>query len=419
MNDQLGVSVSSLGNFVVAVSNTTTDSATVTVTQGATVVKTQAVAPSSVALIYLPWNDLRTSGSTAVFANSAYRLRSTRPVTVYQFNPLEFQVNGGYTYTNDASLLIPVNAWGEEYVVAARNTWAQANLPGFYSVVASEDGTVVNITPSATSNIRVGAGLSGTGAGTVTINRGDVLQVLSAEGGGNDVTGTNITSNKPVQVLGGHDCTYIPSDVAACDHLEEVMFPVKTLHDEYFVSAPSLPGQTQPKAFFTRVIAVEANTNLTYDPPNAGYPASIATAGSYIELDSASAFQIKSDKKILVSQYMKGQEAGGGSGDPAMALAVATIQFRKDYLFHSPVNYTSNYVNITAPTGATVNLDNTPVSGFVPIGSSGYSVARVQFANSGDGNHRATSDQPFGISVYGYGSYTSYWYPGGLNLTEY
>ena len=23
---------------------------------------------------------------------------------------------------------------------------------------------------------------------------------------------------------------------------------------------------------------------------------------------------------------------------------------------------------------------------------------------------------PFGITVYGYGQYTSYWYPGGLNL---
>ena len=25
---------------------------------------------------------------------------------------------------------------------------------------------------------------------------------------------------------------------------------------------------------------------------------------------------------------------------------------------------------------------------------------------------------PFGITVYGYGQYTSYWYPGGLNLTD-
>jgi hypothetical protein len=30
--------------------------------------------------------------------------------------------------------------------------------------------------------------------------------------------------------------------------------------------------------------------------------------------------------------------------------------------------------------------------------------------------HEITGTQPFGISVYGYGVDTSYWYPGGQNL---
>jgi hypothetical protein len=34
------------------------------------------------------------------------------------------------------------------------------------------------------------------------------------------------------------------------------------------------------------------------------------------------------------------------------------------------------------------------------------------------GVHNATSSANFGIEVYGYGSYTSYMYPGGLNLTR-
>jgi len=32
------------------------------------------------------------------------------------------------------------------------------------------------------------------------------------------------------------------------------------------------------------------------------------------------------------------------------------------------------------------------------------------------GSHAISAPQPFGLSVYGYGSYTSYWYPGGSNL---
>ena len=73
------------------------------------------------------------------------------------------------------------------------------------------------------------------------------------------------------------------------------------------------------------------------------------------------------------------------------------------------------------PVGTTVLLDGSPVpaSAFVPIGGSGFAVARVSLAGgSGDGNHRAESSTPFGISVYGYGQYTSYWYPGGLDLAE-
>ena len=34
------------------------------------------------------------------------------------------------------------------------------------------------------------------------------------------------------------------------------------------------------------------------------------------------------------------------------------------------------------------------------------------------GNHTVSASQAFGISVYGYGQYTSYWYPGGLNLAD-
>ena len=99
-----------------------------------------------------------------------------------------------------------------------------------------------------------------------------------------------------------------------------------------------------------------------------------------------------------------------------MALAVATEQYRQQYLFHAPTNYLSNFVNVTAPANATVMLDGAQVAGFVPIGASGFSVARVQLSNAGDGNHVMTGNEPFGISVYGYGQYTSYWYPGGLDL---
>ena len=56
-----------------------------------------------------------------------------------------------------------------------------------------------------------------------------------------------------------------------------------------------------------------------------------------------------------------------------------------------------------------------PLSGTV-IGASGFSGGRVQLSNAGDGDHTITGDKAFGVQVYGYGQYTSYWYPGGLDL---
>ena len=71
-------------------------------------------------------------------------------------------------------------------------------------------------------------------------------------------------------------------------------------------------------------------------------------------------------------------------------------------------------VNVDAQTGAALTLDGSATTAaFTPIGTSGYGVARIKLTG---GNHAISGDRPFGIAVYGYGAYTSYMYPGGLNL---
>ena len=118
-------------------------------------------------------------------------------------------------------------------------------------------------------------------------------------------------------------------------------------------------------------------------------------------------------------QYMEGQSGRGGAmsaGDPAMALVVSPEQYLTSYLFHAPPDFEVSYVNVTEPMGATVLLDGAAVGGFMPVGGSGFGVAKVELDSGGNGNHAMSSDQPFGISVYGYGQYTSYWFAGGFKL---
>jgi hypothetical protein len=418
-------------NYAVVVANTTNAQADITITQGPNAITKTSVGPGTAKVINLPYVNalvkptINEAGPSLVAIDGAYRLRSNQPVTVYQYEPIEYTLNGLFSFTNDASLLLPVNTWTGNYIVASRNHWVIQgfNLPGFYAVVAREDATTVTIKPSATGTIvSPGGGVVGNGSGIVMLNEGDVLEVFTNSGGGipdvSDLTGTIINADKPVQVFGGHKCTQIPVGTQACDRLEEAMLPIETLAKKYIVTPPLIPtGGNIPKAQMIRVIATEDATAITYDPAQPGAPAMLAKAGDWFEIaKNVNDFEIQSDKKILVSQYMQGQDAGGGSGDPAMALAVATEQYRSKYLVHAPINYESNYVNITAPMDAKVTLDAVAIPALKAIGATGFGVVRVKIGNNVDGNHDLLGDKPFGVTVYGYGQYTSYWYPGGLDL---
>jgi hypothetical protein len=422
--------------FAVAISNTTTSAATVTIEGGALGAPIMTtVMPNEVATRYLPWVPALKTCNTqgflecgapqqygALAAKGGYRIRSTQPITVYQFSPLDYSSGGNFSYSNDASLLLPTNAWTGEYVVPSWQAWNPGSagiMPGLLAVTASEDSTAVTII--ARANTMGGNGAPSFVAGTpqtVMLNRGDVLQLMTPSG---DLTGSRVSATKPVEVIGGHHCTQVPIGYTACDHIEESTFPTETLGDRYIVTPPQLGGASRVQ--MVRILATAANTMVTLDPPSVGGPYTLANPGDFVELALKNQdFEVHADQKILISQYMVSQDApgGNGSGDPGMALAVPVAQYRTSYQFHAPTNYTANFVNITAPTGADVILDGTPVpaASYRAIGSSGHGVARVALSNTGTGTHTATSSMAFGISVYGYGSYTSYWYPGGLDLNS-
>jgi hypothetical protein len=395
--------------YAVAVANTSDQVATVTVTRGGNNVAVAMVAANSVQLIKLPWvNELtKGQGPSLVLADGAYRLRSTRPVTVYQYNPLNA------TTTNDASLLLPVNTWSGNYLVAAWPVWV--GYPGFYTVVAHQDNTTVTLKPSGTGKqIKAGGGVAADGSGKVVLGEGDVLSVIAS---GGDPTGTIIDADKPVQVFGGHECTNVPLNVSACDHLEESMFPIETLAKEYVVVPPvQVPNDQLAKAQVVRVVASEDNTTLVFTPDQ---PVGklLAKAGDYVEISSNTAkFLVAADKKIMVAQYMVGQSGGFGTSDPAMLLAVNPLQWRKSYLFFAATTWKANYVDILGPLNAAVTVDGVAVGGWQAIGASNYQVAHVKLSNAGNGTHSVISDVGVGIAVYGVQDYGSYWYPGGLDL---
>ena len=394
------------------IANTAGQDAQITITRGAMMIDQFTVKAGDVKEVPLKWVPELTKGigPSKLTVDGAYRVRSDHPVTVYQYNLLYADAS------NDASLLLPVNAWTGEYVVASYPHAAINNYPGFYAIVAREDGTTVTLSPSATgTKVQAGAGVGADGTGQVTLDADDVLQVVTAAGG--DLTGTRISADRPVQVIAGHKCSKVPQDVDQCDHLEEAMFPVEALAQEYIVVPPvQSPKDALEQGQVIRVIASEADTELTFSPDQ-GVATTLAKAGDFVEIvKSVAKFKVAATKKILVAQYMVGQGGGYGAQDPSMLLAVATEQYRKDYLFQAPNSWDANYVDIILKSGTTVTVDGKAVAGFIKIGGTEYSVAHVLLANDGTGAHTLTASDRVGISVYGIQDFGSYWVVGGLDL---
>jgi hypothetical protein len=406
------VSLNNMNPFAVAISNAAETTTMVTITRGDELVAQTTVDANKVQVMKLPWVDalILGQGPSKQAKQGAYRIRSTQPVTVYQFSPLNS------AESNDASLLLPVNTWSDAYWVASWPHWADYLTPGEYTVTASQDNTTVHLKgPPGGTKIQKGGGVDDKGDGVALLNTGDVLQVLTGTGG--DVTGSFVSSDKPVQVIAGHECTQVPFGVTACDHLEETMFPLSVLSNEYIVVPPvQTPDNAKEKAMFVRIVATEDDTQLTFEPDQA-VDKDLATAGEFVEIPTTLAkFKVTANHKILVAQFMIGQDGGYGTSDPSMLLAVPSAQYRHDYLIYAQPAWTENFVDIIAPDGATVTLDGGAVGGFVKLGGTGYSLAHAKLMNTGDGNHTLSSNLAFGLQVSGVQNYGSYWYPGGLDL---
>ena len=402
-------------HFGVVVANTSSAMAQVTIEGGALEAPvTFAVAPGAAHPEPLPWvDDLLNGHRGALTVGGAYRLRSTQPVTVYQYSPIEYDLGGELATANDASLLFPANSLTGNYAVLSWHRRGSLGYSGGFSVTATTDGTMVTVTTTGTTVATDGAPAFVAGVPQVVgLDRGDVLLVGN---GDLDLSGSRVEADQPVQVVAFHRCAQVPVGDGTCDHMEESIPPIETLDADYIVTAPGLPSMADGVVQTVRVLAIEADTNLSYDPPVADAPAVIAEAGGLIEIPlTTTSFRVHADKKILVAQYMT-REPDGTNGDPALTVSVATGQFRDEYIFYTPPDYL-NYVNVVAPTGTSVMLDGEEVTGFAAIGDTAHGVARVLMGEGSEGQHRITASSGVGVQVYGWGWNAAYVYPAGMNL---
>ncbi len=448
-------------DYAVVVANTGESEASVEVSRGGMTVATVKVAPNSLQKIYLPWVDELKSAKFGGFGgfvvcssdaktatvrakNGAYHLVSSVPVAVYQFNAIEYAGKGGppgkdwskcttaclgvtecFSYTNDASLLLPSTAWTGNYRVAGPAAWTKPaedmspsfTFPPYFVITGSVDGTKVTVKLGASGSIVAGGGIANVPAGgsaTFDVAAGEAIEVI----GTGDLSGTLIKATNPIQVIAGIACSYVPGDRPACDHLEESLLPVETLGRRYFVTAPTGPAGIAA-SHVVKLVGNVDGTKLTYAGSTpAGAPATI-NAGEIVNLGIVSGdFEITGDHELTVTTFQVGAGPISGSrqGDPAQSMATAVEQYRLKYVFLAPDDYETSYIDVVQPMGATLTLDGAPVAAKPTAVSSSFGVTRIKLGPGKGGAHVLTATEPVGVQVQGYGAYTSYQYPGGLNL---
>jgi hypothetical protein len=440
--------------------------------------ETVTVPPNGLRTIYLPWvaalkgPDTSACGTiTAVSASvvarrSAYHLVSTLPVSVYQFNALEYAGKGGppgkswascpgsapcadpqspfygqtvgcFSFSNDASLLLPSTAMTGHYRVMGQHGWsvgppavpsAQHLMGGYVAITATQDGTTVTMNVASTGNVLAGGGIAATnGGGTVIVklDAGDVAQLVTDRGRQFDLSGSLISADAPVQVLAGVPCINQPEDKAACDHIEEVVFPAETLGKHYVVAVPTGPNR-QPVGHAVRLYGNVDGTTLTYAPAMpSGCPTALR-AGEVADCGTVTQdFEVTASHEIGVGLFMLGGTVVDpklpgdmtlSKGDPSASLATAVEQHRTKYVFLAPPDYDTSFVDVVAPTGTDIVLDGSKITKAPSAVTKGFGVFRIELGAGNDGAHVLDATKPVGIQVLGYGAYTSYQYPGGLDL---
>jgi hypothetical protein len=222
-----------------------------------------------------------------------------------------------------------------------------------FSVVATEDGTTVSITPSVT----LGSSRTANVPYTVNLSRG---QVYTAKAGRfDDLTGTFVTANKKIVVTSANECAFLTSTV--CDHLIEYMTPLDSWGSSFLLPGSLNRGRSNSPTSIDlyRVLAHQDATEVRVNGSvvatlNAGqvYSHSGTAVSGVQRVDT-----VQTSKPSLVGHFLVDGRYGTAlyvppgtddnddplpprelNGDPSFSLVTPTLQFLRQYNVATPAS---------------------------------------------------------------------------------
>ncbi len=345
------------------------------------------------------------------------------------------------TATADAFLALPKNVAATAYMAMCysnsnSDVFGTFLQPSEFAVAAFDSNTTVTITPSVTTQ-------SG-GFPNVPINyilhAGECVQIqANINGAGSiDLTGSIITSNKPIAVFSGHKRSEVPHDYvyyddqsnphSSRDHLAEQMPPICAWGKSFIATnfKPRVLGDVM------RVLVSENGTTVkingqAWTTLNRGQYRDTLIA--YSDTATNNIFTIETSQPSLVGMYAHSTNSGSGLGDPFFAIVPPLEQTYNDFTYfisnYSVYNGNNFVVIATEASGAgKISLNGVvqPAASYQPaygtINGKKYAVGTFQQPVTGINRAKSpnSEDKGFTILAYGFGVVDSYGYTAGSLL---
>lgn len=335
-------------------------------------------------------------------AAKAVRVLSSAPVTVHAINQVDF--------TSDGYLALPQGELGTFYVVQAYGNVHTAipELNGTqFAILTAASNTVVTITPTVTISNRLAFVPY-----DIVLNPGEVYQLRGTADAPEDLSGTVVSATSPIAVFGSHRCANVQSqDAVFCDYLVEQLLPSNRAGQEFLTT----PLSTRLGDTF-RFFAIEDGTDVTV---GSEAPVSL-NRGEFLETVLTTATTVIASRPVHAQQYANSSDYDDvAQADPFMVTLPHTGLFLDAYTFSTAGSAFSNHwINVTIAKSASASLllDNNPVTNsFGNIPGSDFTYVRIPVTQ---GAHSISADEPFGLIVYGWNTYESYGWLGGISLGD-
>jgi gliding motility-associated-like protein len=352
------------------------------------------------------------------FNNRAIHVVASKPVVVYSYITRNA--------ASGATVCLPVNVLGKEYYSMNFEQVSNENLSNsYFTIIATKDNTVVEITPSANTK----AGWTAGNTYTVNLGKGDIYQVLGTTSGftGSDLTGSKIKSigscNK-IAVFSGSGKIRIPASGCnsnSSDNLYQQLYPTVTWGQNYL----TVPSYNRPNNYY-RIIRYSPTANVYL---NGNLIPAGSFTGNYYQFFNNIPNSITSDTLISVAQYFTTQNCDGNNGayDPDMIVLNPVEQnIKKVTLVSSNLVATTNrshHIQAILKNGGS-SLDSFRLDGNL-MGAAGWTVhpqnsaySYRYFDNVNQGYHTISSDSGFNGLAYGFADFESYGYSAGANVVD-